>query len=190
MAGESAAHDFRRLLNYIKPHNRRLAWLFLGLAVAGAIQLAFPFLTQAIVDKGIGPRNIPLLGLILAGQLMLTLSGTALNFIQRMLVLSVGTGLNMAMVDDFLRKLVRLPISYFDTRLPGDIMQRVFDHDRIGEFISQTLLDITFTVIKFWVFGAVLYSYSPGIFAVFFLRKPALRGVDNLIPQAAPHHRL
>ena len=167
MKDERAGLNLARLLRHIRPHGRRLAWLGASLAGAGAIQLAFPFLTQAVVDKGIEPRNAPVLGLILAGQLMLGLGGALLNFMQRRIVLSVGTRLNMAMLDDFLRKLIRLPLDYFDTRMSGDILQRIADHKRIEEFVTQSFLDMAFTAVKFAVFSAVLIDYSPAIFAVF-----------------------
>ena len=155
-----------RLINYLKSHTRQFFFLAWCLVAAGAIQLAFPFLTQAIVDKAIAGSDVPLLGLILLGQLMLTFSGTALNGLERRTALFMGARLNISMTDEFLRKLVRLPIKYFDTRLTGDILQRVADHKRLEDFATSEILNLAITIIKFAVFGLVLFHYQVLILAI------------------------
>ena len=154
-------------LKHLKAQSRQFALLGLCLVAAGAIQMAFPFLTQAIVDKAIAAADLSLLGLILLGQIMLTFSATALGGLQHRIVLFMGAHLNIALIDDFLRKLIRLPMQYFDTRLAGDVLQRISDHKRLEDLATTHLLELAINLIKFTVFGTVLFCYQPIILLIF-----------------------
>ena len=130
------------------------------LAVGSALQLLLPLLTQAIVDRGIAQRDIGFVWLVLAGQLMLTLSSTAIDFVRRWLLLHVSMRVNLAIVSDFLCKLFTLPMAFFDTKHTGDIMQRMGDHDRVEQFLTGGALTVLFSAATFCVFGFVLLAYD------------------------------
>lgn len=159
--------SLRFLLGYMGHHRRALAHVAAGLAVGSAIQLLLPLLTQAIVDRGIALRDIGFVWLVLAGQLMLTLSSTAIDFVRRWLLLHVSMRVNLAIVSDFLGKLFTLPMAFFDTKHTGDIMQRMGDHDRVEQFLTGGALTVLFSAATFCVFGIVLLAYDAVVFCVF-----------------------
>ena len=141
--------------------------LILGLLLGSMFQLIFPFLTQSIVDYGINNRDVDFIYLILAGMLMLFFSQTVIGFIRSWILLHIGARVNISLISDFLLKLMKLPISYFDTKMTGDIMQRINDHHRIEQFLTASSLNIIFSVFNMILFGGVLYFYSSSIFLVF-----------------------
>jgi ATP-binding cassette subfamily B protein len=159
----------RFLWNYLKPYKRYLAQLILGLLTGSLLQLLFPFLTQAIVDKGIDGKNPGLIYLILLAQLMLVLSRASVDFIRRWILLHISTRINISMISDFLIKLMRLPMSFFDSKLLGDLIQRIDDHHRVERFLTAQTLTILFSTFGFVIFGGVLLYYNPTIFLVFIL---------------------
>ena len=163
--GES--HSLRFLAQYAGRYRRHFAHVAAGLAVGSVIQLLLPLLTQSIVDKGIAGRDIGLVWLILAGQFVLTLSSTALDFVRRWLLLHISMRVNLAIVSDFFSKLFRLPMAFFDAKHTGDILQRMGDHDRIEQFLTGGALSIMFSAVTFCVFGCVLLAYDVTLFAVF-----------------------
>ena len=155
------------LLGYVRQYRRYFGQIVLGLAVGCVLQLIFPFLTQAIVDVGIVHRDIGFIYLILAGQLMLTVSRTAVDFIRRWLLLHISMRINISLLSDFFIKLLRLPMNFFDTKLLGDLMQRMGDHQRVESFLTTQVLSVMFSLVSFVVFGCVLLGYSLPIFLVF-----------------------
>jgi ATP-binding cassette, subfamily B, bacterial len=157
------------LFSYLRPHQRFIVQLFVGLLAGSVLQLIFPFLTQAIVDKGIGARNIGFVYLVLAAQLMLFFSQTAVEFIRGWIFLHISARVNISLISDFLIKLLKLPIGFFDSRMIGDIMQRISDHTRIESFLTSSSLNILFSMLNLLIFGVVLAIYNMTIFVVFFL---------------------
>ncbi|HFA47527.1 MAG TPA: peptidase domain-containing ABC transporter [Bacteroidetes bacterium] len=158
---------FGFLLQYLRPYRRLIGQLLLGLFVAGIIQFLFPFLTQAIVDIGIDNEDLSFIWLILFGQLMLFLGQLAVKFLQSWILLHIGTRVNVSLVSDFLVKLMEQPISFFDAKMTGDLLQRIYDHRRIEQFLTKSMLDILFAVFTLVIFGAVLAIYSLKIFLIF-----------------------
>lgn len=154
---------------YFKPYGRYLVQLLLGLIAASVIQLIFPFLTQSIVDYGINQQNISFIYLILAGQLMLFFSQSAVGLIRSWILLHLGTRVNIAIISDFLIKVMKLPISFFDSKRIGDLLQRIEDHRRIEHFLSSTSLDVVFSAFSLLIFGIILAFYSRFIFFIFFI---------------------
>jgi ATP-binding cassette subfamily B protein len=161
--------SFGFLFSYLRPYHRMLVQLFLGLLLGSLLQLLFPFLTQSIVDQGIGNRNIGFIYLVLIAQLVLTLSRVSVEFIRGWILLHLGTRINVSLISDFLSKLMRLPMRYFDTKMTGDLMQRIGDHRRIESFLTGTSLNVIFSLVNLIIFGAVLLFYSTHIFTVFFI---------------------
>ena len=161
--------SFKFLFGYIKQYRKYFGQIVLGLLVGSLLQLILPFLTQSIVDVGIKNQNIGFIWLILLGQLMLTVSRTAIDFIRRWLLLHISLRINISLVSDFFIKLLKLPMSFFDTKLMGDLMQRMGDHSRVNTFLTQQTLSIVFSLFTFVVFSIVLLSYNWLIFAIFML---------------------
>lgn len=161
--------SFRFLLGYVRKYRKYFGQIILGLVVGSLLQLVLPFLTQSIVDVGIKNQDIGFVWLILLGQLMLTISRTAIDFIRRWLLLHISLRINISLVSDFFIKLLKLPMSFFDTKLMGDLMQRMNDHTRVNNFLTQQTLNITFAVLTFVVFSVVLFFYNKLVFTIFLL---------------------
>lgn len=155
------------LLRYVRPYKKMIVQLFLGILGGSILQLIFPFLTQTIVDQGIGHRNMNFIQLILVAQLMLVFSRTLIEVIRRCILLHISTRVNVALISDFLVKLMKLPMRFFDSKLAGDLIRRIEDHRTIEAFLTQSVLSILFSVLTITIFGIVLAIYSWKIFLVF-----------------------
>lgn len=159
--------SFPFLIPYIRPYSALMVQVGLGLLLGALLSLLFPFLTQAIVDVGIQNQNIGFVWLVLIGQLFLFLSQTVVRFIQNWILLHVGTRMNVALISDFLAKLMRLPLGFFDAKMTGDLLQRMGDHKRIEQFLTESSMSVLFSVFNLLVFSVVLWVYSVRIFVVF-----------------------
>lgn len=155
------------LLRYVRPYKKMIVQLFLGILGGSILQLIFPFLTQTIVDQGIGHRNMNFIQLILVAQLMLVFSRTLIEVIRRCILLHISTRVNVSLISDFLVKLMKLPMRFFDSKLTGDLIRRIEDHRTIEAFLTQSVLNILFSVLTIIIFGVVLAIYSWKIFLVF-----------------------
>lgn len=143
--------------------------LILGLLLGSLLQLIFPFLTQAIVDTGIGAKDISFVWLILLAEMMLIFSRNAIEFIRTKILFHISTRINISLLSDFFIKLMKLPMKFFDTKLMGDLLQRIEDHRRVEQFLTSSSLSLLFSFFTFIVFGAVLAVYNLGIFVVFLI---------------------
>jgi ATP-binding cassette subfamily B protein len=159
--------SFAFLLQYLRPHKKFLIQLALGMLLGSLLQLIFPFLTQSIVDVGINTQNLNFVYLVLIAQMVLFIARMATDFIRGWILLHISTRINISLISDFLIKLMKLPISFFDTKMIGDLMQRIGDHRRIEEFLTSETLNILFSFFNLIIFGAVLAFYSWKIFAIF-----------------------
>ncbi|MBK7957280.1 MAG: peptidase domain-containing ABC transporter [Bacteroidetes bacterium] len=155
------------LLQYLRSYKGLLVQLFIGLMVGSLLQLIFPFLTQSVVDFGINNQNFNFVVLILIAQLVLFFSQTTVDAIRSWILLHISSRVNISLISDFLSKLMRLPISYFDTKIVGDIMQRINDHYRIERFLTASTIGILFSFFNLIIFGIVLIVYSFKIFFIF-----------------------
>lgn len=164
---EMSHGNFRFLLKYLKPHRRLVFQLILGFVAGSLIQLIFPFLTQSIVDVGINTQDINFIYLILAAQMMLFLSRMTVDFIRSWILLHISTRINISIISDFLIKLMKMPIGFFDTKMIGDLLQRIGDHRRIERFLTSQSLNVIFSVFNILIFSIVLVMYNLGIFLVF-----------------------
>ena len=160
---------FSFLFSYLRPYKSLVVQLFLGLLFGSLLQLMLPFLTQSIVDFGISAQNIGYIYLVLIAQLVLTFSSSAVGFIRGWILLHLGTRINIALISDFLIKMMRLPMGYFDTKMVGDILQRINDHSRIQSYLTNSSLSILFSIFNMVIFSVVLFLYSFSIFSIFFL---------------------
>ncbi|GAB2969673.1 peptidase domain-containing ABC transporter [Hymenobacter coalescens] len=152
---------------YLRPFRKYFYQLLLSLVVGGALQLIFPFLMQALVDNGINTQNLHFVNLILLAQLTLFASRTFVEVIRTWLLIHVTSRVNVRLLSSFLLKLLRLPISFFDSKNVGDLMQRIQDHTRIQTFLSVTTLDVVFSTLNLAIFGTILYIFDGKIFLIF-----------------------
>jgi len=164
---ELPARGLGFFLGYLRPHHRMLVQVLLGMFVGLALELILPFLSQAMVDRGIGNLDLGFVYVLLVAQLLLSFSETASDMIRSWLLLHIGSRVSIAMIADFLGKLLRLPLTFFDSRTAGDIMQRISDHQRVKSFLMSSSLDIIFSVLSLFVFAFVLSLYSWQILAIF-----------------------
>ena len=164
---DSDKRSLRFLFRYLFNYKNLLVQLCIGLLVGSLLQLIFPFLTQSIVDVGIQNQDIGFIYVVLMAQVMLFLGRTSVEVFRSWILLHLSTRINISLVSDFFIKLMNLPIAYFDTRMTGDIMQRIADHRRIENLLTGTTLSTLFSFFNFFVFGAVLFYYSLTIFLIF-----------------------
>ena len=157
------------LWSYLKKYKRFFTQIILGLLIGSLLQLVFPFLTQAIVDTGIGGKDLGFVWLVLLAQMMLLFSRTAIDFIRSKILLHISTRINIFLISDFFIKLMKLPMKFFDTKLMGDLLQRIEDHRRVEQFLTSSSLSLLFSFFTFLIFGIVLASYNLYIFGVFLL---------------------
>jgi ATP-binding cassette subfamily B protein len=154
---------------YLTPYRKELLQLILGMITASILQLIMPFLTQSLVDTGIRDSNLNFITLVLIAQLVVFIARMATDFIRSWILLHVNTRINIALISDFLAKLMRLPLKFFDTKMVGDIMQRIGDHRRIETFLTGSSINTLFSFVNFIVFGFVLAYYSLTILGLFLL---------------------
>jgi len=159
---------FEFLLKYIFPYKSFIIQLSIGLLAGTLLQLIFPFLTQSVVDVGINNKNISFVYMILIAQLFLFFGRTALELIRSWTLLHLSARINISLISDFFIKLMNLPISFFDVRMTGDIMQRINDHHRIERILTTSSLNVLFSLVNMFVMGGILAFYNMQIFIVFF----------------------
>lgn len=155
------------LSGYLKAHKAYFFQILIGLLIGSMIQLIFPYLTQSIVDTGINTQNINFIQIVLAAQLMLLFSQTVVEFIRSRILLHISTRINISLLSGFWAKLLKLPMQFFDSKHPGDIIQRIGDHHRIESFLTGTALNTFFSIINLVIFSFVLLSYNTTIFIIF-----------------------
>ncbi|HET6724221.1 MAG TPA: peptidase domain-containing ABC transporter [Chitinophagaceae bacterium] len=158
---------FKNIFNYIFPYKKLVLQLFIGLGVASLLQLFLPFLTQSVVDAGINTGNIHFVYIVLLAQLALFAGRLAVEFVRGWILLHISTRINISILTDFLIKLMKLPVSFFDSKKTGDILQRMNDHSRIESFLTGSSLNVLFSLINLLIFSIVLAIFNVYIFAVF-----------------------
>lgn len=165
--GGPSNYGLRYLLQFLRPYRRYFVQLVLGLLLASLFQIAFPFLTQAIVDVGIQNQDIDFIYLILIAQLALFAGQASVRILQDRLLLHISTRVNVSLVYQFLAKVMQLPLKYFDTKMVGDLLQRIGDHRRIEHFLVHSGLSFLFSAFTILVLSGVLLVYDGTIFLVF-----------------------
>lgn len=166
---EKQQSNFSFLYTYLFRYKKALLQLFIGLMAGSLLQLIFPFLTQSIVDIGVQNRDIHFIYLILLAQLMVFFGRTTIDVIRNYILMHVSSRINISLASDFFVKLMKLPIRYFDTKMTGDIMQRINDNHRIENFLTGSSLNTLFSLFNFIIFSGVLAWYSLKIFLVFLI---------------------
>ena len=160
---------FRGMLEYLRPYRQFIVQLLLAMLTGSIISLILPFLTQSVIDTGIGTGDLHFVVVLLIAQVVLVLGQTANELIRSWLMLHMTTRVSISLISDFLAKLMRLPISFFDSKMTGDIMQRIGDHSRIQTFLTGSLLSIVMAAVTFVVYSAVMGGYDLRILGIFIL---------------------
>lgn len=155
------------VLTYFYRYKRLFVQLLLGMLLGTILQLVTPFLTQSVVDIGINTKNISFISMILIAQLMLFIGSTSVSFIQSWIMLHISTRVSISILTDLLIKIMKLPMSFFDIKTHGDLMQRMSDQQRVESFITGNSLNTLFSLVNMLIFGTLLVVYNKTIFFVF-----------------------
>ena len=166
---EEKGLGFRYLLNYLRPYKSYIIQLLLAMLVGSVLSLIMPFISQNIVDVGIGTSNLSFVVVMLIAQLLLIVGQAANDLIRSWLMLHMTNRVSISLISDFLAKLMRLPIAFFDSRKVGDIMQRIGDYSRIQSFLTETLLSVVMAAVTFIIYGCVMAGYNGLILIVFLI---------------------
>jgi ATP-binding cassette, subfamily B, bacterial len=164
---EQKSKGFGSIVSYLFPYKKLIVQLMLGLLLGSLLQLILPFLTQSVIDTGVNTSNLPFVYVVLFAQLALFVGRLGVDFIKGWILYHISSRINISILTDFLIKLMKLPVSYFDSKKTGDIMQRMNDHSRIQNFLTGTSLSTLFSLFNLVIFSVVLAMYNTGIFAVF-----------------------
>lgn len=167
---------FSSIYQYITPYKKLIIQLFLGLIVGSLIQLVLPFLTQSIVDVGINKANINFIYLILFAQMALYVGRMTVEIVRSWILLHISTRINISILTDFLIKLMKLPLGFFDSKKTGDILQRMSDHHRIESFLTGSSINVIFSLFNLVIYSTVLLFFSPKIFLIFLLSSVLYSG--------------
>ncbi len=168
MEGEKTdKKTFGFLITYFYPYKKLIFQLFIGLLAGSLLQLIFPFLTQSLVDSGIQYKDVNYVNLILIAQLVMYLSQVSVEFIRGWILLHLSARINISLVSDFLIKLMKLPLGFFDSKMIGDLLQRINDHSRVRDFLTTSTLSTIFSMFNLVIFGIVLFIFNPLIFVIF-----------------------
>ena len=161
--------DFSFLFGYFSRYKKLIAQLVIGLLAGSVLSLIFPFLTQSIVDIGIQNHDLSFIYLVLLAQVMLFIGRMGIDIVRSWILLHLSSRINISIVSDFFIKLMKLPISYFDTRMTGDIMQRINDHQRIEQLLTNSSLSTLFSLVNLVIFSVVLLLYDYRLFLIYLL---------------------
>lgn len=164
---EAHTNGFSFLYSYIGAHKKFFFQLFLSLVFGSLVQLILPFITQSVVDTGINTQNLNFIYLALVAQMVLFISRTTVEFIRSRILIHISARINISIISDFLAKLMRLPIGFFDSKMMGDLLQRIRDHERVEHFLTFQTLNVLFSIFNLIIFAIVLAIYSGKIFLIF-----------------------
>lgn len=162
-------NNITHYLRYLLPYRSQFLQLLLGSLLGSVFSVILPFLTQAVIDQGVNNNDMNLITLILIAQLVLSLTQTGVGFLQGWISLHVNTRISITLISDFLMKLMKLPLHFFDTKNIGDILQRIGDHSRIQSFMTGSTISTVFSIFNFFVFAFILAYYSVSILLVFLI---------------------
>lgn len=166
---KSETLNLKYILGYLKPHKKQIIYMFILLLLGSILTLIFPFLTQNLIDKGVNKKDLNFISIILLAQLAVFFGSIVIEIIRNWIMLFIGTKISITIISDFLKKILQLPIKFFDTKMMGDFNQRIQDNERIENFLTSQSLVTLFSIITFSVFFGVLCYYDFSILIVYFL---------------------
>lgn len=155
------------ILSYFKPYQRNFALIMFIMALVTLMQALLPFISKAVIDVGIKTSDTNFINMILVGNVAILVSVMVFNVIRDWILMHITARVNIALISDYLIKLMKLPITFFETKLVGDILQRAHDHERIRSFIMNNSLSLIFSTLTFAVFSVILLVYDVNIFLIF-----------------------
>lgn len=162
-------YDFKFILKYLSPYKKSMSVILIAMLFTSLVSIAFPYIMQQIVDKGIGNKDVSFIILLLIAQSVLVFGQLFANLLKSWLSLHMTVKISISLISDFLNKLMSLPIAFFDSKRTGDIIQRIEDHSRIQTFLTGALLSIIIAATSFIVYSIVMVEYSIKILIVFIL---------------------
>lgn len=160
-------YGFLHIFQYLRHYRSYIVQILLEMLTASVISLLLPFITQSIVDTGISSGNLSFVVMLLIAQLMLTMGAMANNLIRSWLMLHTTTRVSISLISDFLCKLMKLPIAFFDSKMEGDIMQRIGDSNRIQSFLTGSLLSMVIAAVSLLIYSIIMAGYNALIFIIF-----------------------
>lgn len=161
--------NLRFVVSYLKPFRKQVSFMLCMLFMGSAITLVFPFLTQNLIDRGINKKDVNFITIILLAQLGLYIGSLTIEIVRNWLMLIIGTRISILIISDFLKKLLQLPIKFFDTKMMGDFNQRIKDNEKIDTFLTSQGLLTLFSIITFSVFLGILWHYDVKILAIYLI---------------------
>jgi len=167
MSARKGPPAIKTIFNYLRPYRPLVYQLLFGMVVGSVLQLLLPFLTRSVVDVGVNMANIHFIYLVLAAQLALITGRLLVDTIRSWILLHISSRIDISILMDFLIKLMRLPVAFFDTKNTGDLLQRMDDHQRIESFLTGASMNVLFSATSLLVFSIVLVTFNPTIFFVF-----------------------
>ncbi|EKT3958512.1 peptidase domain-containing ABC transporter [Flavobacterium psychrophilum] len=166
---KSETLNLKYILGYLKPHKKQIIYMSILLLLGSILTLIFPFLTQNLIDKGVNKKDLSFISIILLAQLAVFFGSIVIEIIRNWIMLFIGTKISITIISDFLKKILQLPINFFDTKMMGDFNQRIQDNERIENFLTSQSLVTLFSIITFSVFFGVLCYYDFSILIIYFL---------------------
>lgn len=154
-------------IRYLPPYRCMIGQLLLAMFVGSVIQMILPFLSQAMVDQGINGQNLNIITLILLAQLGFFVATLSIDYIRSWILLHINLRIDISLISDFLIKLTSMPLQFFDSRMTGDILQRIGDHGRIKSFLIGNSIGIVFSIINFAVYLIILAYYNTKVLLIF-----------------------
>ena len=164
---EQRKNTFSSILKYFTPYQRNFTLIFIIMLLVTALQGMLPFISKAVIDVGIKTSDVNFINMVLIGNISILLSVMIFNVIRDWILMHITARVNIALISDYLIKLMKLPVTFFENKLLGDILQRAQDHERIRSFIMNNSLSLIFSILTFVVFSIILLIYNAIIFYIF-----------------------
>ena len=164
---EQKKNSFSSILKYFFPYKHNFGLIFIIMLVVTALQGMLPFISKAVIDVGIKTSDVKFIHMVLIGNISILLSIMIFNVLRDWILLHITARVNIALISDYLIKLMKLPVTFFENKLMGDILQRAQDHERIRSFIMNNSLALIFSTFTFVIFAIILLIYNAVIFYIF-----------------------
>lgn len=164
---QAKKETFLNIISYLRPYRRSFVNLFAVMFIITALQALLPFISKSVIDVGIQTRDVDFINIVLIANIVIIIGVTLSSAVRDWVLLHITSRLNVALISDYLIKLMRLPVTFFENKMTGDILQRANDHERIRAFITNNSVNLIFSVLTFFVFGIILLTYNSFIFYIF-----------------------
>lgn len=170
-AGEKAerGRHLENIVGYFLPYKKSFAYLGIVMLLITAMQAVLPFISKAVIDVGIQTQDVSFINIVLVANLALIISITLSSAVRDWILQHMSSRVNIALISDYLIKLMKLPVSFFENKMLGDILQRANDHERIRSFIMNNSLNLIFSTLTFFIFSLILLIYNTTIFYIFII---------------------